>query len=201
MYSYICGKIRTISPTTVLLDNGGLGFQIQISLHTYSAIKDLKEVQLFTHCILKNENQAVSVFAIYGFAREAERILFMQLISVSGVGNNTAQLILSSFGPSDLVQAIASGNVAALQRVKGIGSKTAQRIIVDLRDKIAKTSVHTEIPVPGGNTLRDEALSALLTLGFARAAAEKALDRAFAGLKGEANVESVIKAALNQLST
>jgi Holliday junction DNA helicase RuvA len=200
MYSYISGKIRSISPTGVVIDNNGLGFEVHISLHTYSAIKDKTEVQLFTHCILKNENQSISHFAIYGFASQAERTLFHQLVSVSGVGNNTAQLILSSFEASDLVQAIAGGNVAALQRVKGIGSKTAQRIIVDLRDKIAKTGALPDIPGPRGNTVRDEALSALLTLGFPRQAAEKGLDRAMTNLKGEATIESVIKAALNLLS-
>ena len=106
MYSYICGKIRSINPTSVLIDNQGMGFQVQISLHTYSAIKELNEVQLFTHCVIKVESQAFSLFAIYGFADEQERSLFLDLISVSGVGNNTAQLILSSFEPADLVQVL-----------------------------------------------------------------------------------------------
>ena len=201
MYSYICGKIRSINPTSVLVDNQGMGFHIQISLHTYSAIKELKEVQLFTHCIIKTESQAVSLFAIYGFAEEQEKNLFMELISVSGVGNNTAQLILSSYEPGKLVQSIASGDVAALQKVKGIGSKTAQRIIIDLKDKIGKSAGDFKIPLQPGNTLREESLSALLTLGFSRIASEKAVEKAMREHASDATVEKIIKSALGYLST
>lgn len=116
MYYYISGKVRSVNPTSVLADNRGIGYCIHISLQTYAKIKEMQEVQLFTHCIIKNESQASSLFAIYGFADEQEKGIFMDLISVSGVGNNTAQLILSSFDLSDLIQAIASGNVAALQK-------------------------------------------------------------------------------------
>ncbi len=201
MYFYISGKIRSVNPTSVLIDNQGIGFLIQISLHTYSAIKELKEVQLFTHCIIKTESQAVSLFAIYGFADEQERALFTELISVSGVGNNTAQLILSSFEPQKLVQSIASGDVAALQKVKGIGSKTAQRIIIDLKDKMSKSAGEINIPVFEGNTQRSESLSALLTLGFSKIPAEKAVDKAIKELTASATVESIIKAALSYLSS
>lgn len=201
MYSYISGKIRAVSPTAVLIDNQGMGFQVQISLHTYSAIKELKEVQLFTHCIIKVESQAVSQFAIYGFADEKERALFLDLISVSGVGNNTAQLILSSFDPGDLVTAIATGNVAALQKVKGIGSKSAQRIIIDLKDKILKSAGDLKIPDFSGNTIREESLSALVTLGFARMNAEKAVEKAIRENAGGATVEKIIKSALGYLAS
>ncbi len=201
MYFYICGKIRSVSPTSVIIDNQGMGYQVQISLHTYSAIKDLKEVQLFTHCIIKNESQASSLFAIFGFAEEAERKLFMELISVSGVGNNTAQLILSSFEPHRLIQSIASGDVGALQKVKGIGSKTAQRIIIDLKDKMSKSSGDLKIPVLEGNRQREESLSALLTLGFSRIPAEKAVDKVIRENGSEATVELIIKGALGYLSS
>ncbi len=201
MYFYICGKIRSVTPTSVLIDNQGIGFQVQISLHTYSAIKELGEVQLFTHCIIKTETQAASTFAIYGFADEQERTLFMELISVSGVGNNTAQLILSSFEPSRLVQSIASGDVGALQKVKGIGSKTAQRIIIDLKDKMIKSTGDFKIPLLEGNTQREESLSALLTLGFSRVPAEKAVDKAVREHSSGATVEMIIKAALGYLSS
>lgn len=201
MYFYICGKVRAVSPTSVIIDNQGIGFQVQISLHTYAAIKELKEVQLYTHCILKTESQAAAIFAIYGFADEQERALFMELISVSGVGNNTAQLILSSFEPSRLVQSIATGDVAALQKVKGIGSKTAQRIIIDLKDKMAKTTADFKIPLSEGNTQREESLSALLTLGFSRIPAEKAIDKAIRDHSSSATVELLIKAALGYLSS
>ena len=201
MYAYICGKIRAVSPTSVLIDNQGMGFQVQISLHTYSAIKELKEVQLYTHCIIKVESQAVSQFAIYGFADEKERSLFLDLISVSGVGNNTAQLILSSFEPGDLVNVIASGNVGALQKVKGIGSKSAQRIIIDLKDKILKSVGELKIPVFAGNTIKEESLSALVTLGFTRMNAEKAVEKAMREKSDDATVEKIIKAALGYLSS
>jgi len=201
MYFYICGKIRAVTPTSVLIDNQGIGFLVQISLHTYSAIKDLNEVQLYTHCIIKTESQAVSMFGIYGFADEQERSLFMDLISVSGVGNNTAQLILSSFEPQKLVQSIATGDVAALQKVKGIGSKTAQRIIIDLKDKMGKSAGDFKIPVFEGNTVREESLSALLTLGFSRIPAEKAVERSIREHSTGATVELIIKAALGYLSS
>jgi Holliday junction DNA helicase RuvA len=201
MYFYICGKIRSITPTTVLIDNQGIGFQVQISLHTYSAIKELKEVQLYTHCIIKTESQAVSLFAIYGFSDEQERNLFTDLISVSGVGNNTAQLILSSFEPAQLVQSIATGDVGAMQKVKGIGSKTAQRIIIDLKEKMGKSTGDSKIPHFEGNRQRSESLSALLTLGFSRVAAEKAVERAIKEHSSGATVELTIKAALGYLSS
>ena len=201
MYAYICGKVRAVSPTSVLIDNQGMGYQVQISLHTYSAIKELKEVQLYTHCIIKVESQAVSQFAIYGFADEKERSLFLDLISVSGVGNNTAQLILSSFEPGDLVNVIASGNVGALQKVKGIGSKSAQRIIIDLKDKILKSVGELKIPVFAGNTIKEESLSALVTLGFTRMNAEKAVEKAMREKSVDATVEKIIKAALGYLSS
>lgn len=201
MYSYISGKVRAISPTSVLIDNQGIGFLVQISLHTYSALKDMQEAQVFTHCVIKTENQANSLFVIYGFADEQERSLFLQLVSVSGVGNNTAQLILSSFEPADLVQVLATGNVAALQKVKGIGSKTAQRIIIDLKDKIMKEVGSVNIKSRAGNTSKDEALSALLTLGFNRIAAEKAVERSLKELPPDANVERIIKSALGHLSS
>ena len=201
MYSYISGKVRSLNPTSVVLENQGMGFHILISLHTFSAIKELTEIRLFTHCILKTESQAVAQFAIYGFAEEQEKNLFMELISVSGVGNNTAQLILSSFEPGSLVQAIAAGDVAALQKVKGIGSKTAQRIIIDLKDKISKSAGEFKITLKQGNTVRDESLSALLTLGFSRGTAEKAVEKAMREHASGTTVENIIKAALNFLSS
>jgi Holliday junction DNA helicase RuvA len=201
MYSYICGKIRVLNPTSVLVDNQGIGFQIHISLQTYSAIKDVEEVQIYTHCVIKNESQASSVFAIYGFATEQERSVFLNLISVSGVGNNTAQLILSSFDPADLVQIIASGNAGTLQKVKGIGTKTAQRIILDLKDKMIKGAGDMQIPVSKGNSIREESLSALLTLGFNRLAADKAVDKSLKEQPQDATVEKIIKAALSYLSS
>jgi len=177
MYSYINGKVKTLTPTSLLIENQGIGYQIQISLQTYTALKDRAETSIHTFCVIKAENQSNSVFAIYGFATEQERQLFLQLVSVSGVGHNTAQLILSSFEPDYLVRVIASGDAATIMKVKGIGGKTAQRIIIDL------------------------ALSALVTLGFNRAAAEKALMKSNKDLGADAKVEDLIKSALGHLSS
>ena len=200
MYAFISGKLSNLTPTSVIIENQGFGYQLQISLHTYTAIKELKEATLFTHVVLRTENQASAFFMIYGFADEAERSLFLELVSVSGVGNNTAQLILSSFEPGSLIQEIGSGNVAALQKVKGIGSKTAQRIIIDLKDKMLKSGTgNVKIPSLSGNTSHGEALSALLTLGFSRPASEKAINKAQKSTESNVSVEDLIKAALANL--
>ncbi len=202
MYSYLQGKVKSLSPTAVLIENQGIGYHIQISLQTYSAIKDLQDVKIHTFCVIKAENQSNSFFSIYGFATEQERQLFLQLVSVSGVGHNTAQLILSSFESDQLVRVIASGDSATMMKVKGIGGKTAQRIIIDLKDKIGKGM--PELATSGyisGNNVNEEALSALLTLGFNRAAAEKALSKSTKDLGTESKVEDLIKSALGHLAS
>ncbi|MEY3344004.1 MAG: hypothetical protein RL090_1688 [Bacteroidota bacterium] len=202
MYSYINGKVKSLSPTAVLLENQGIGYHIQISLQTYSAIKDLQEAKIFTFCVIKAENQSNSFFSIYGFATDQERQLFLQLVSVSGVGHNTAQLILSSFETDQLVRVIASGDSATMMKVKGIGGKTAQRIIIDLKDKIGKGLPElASIGAISGNNVNEEALSALLTLGFNRAAAEKALSKSTKELGSDAKVEDLIKSALGHLAS
>lgn len=202
MYSYLQGKVKSLSPTAVLIENQGIGYHIQISLQTYSAIKDLQDAKIHTFCVIKAENQSNSFFSIYGFATEQERQLFLQLVSVSGVGHNTAQLILSSFESDQLVRVIASGDSATMMKVKGIGGKTAQRIIIDLKDKIGKGM--PELATSGsisGNNVNEEALSALLTLGFNRAAAEKALSKTTKDLGTDAKVEDLIKSALGHLAS
>jgi len=202
MYSYINGKVKSLSPTAVLLENQGIGYHIQISLQTYSAIKDLQEAKIFTFCVIKAENQSNSFFSIYGFATDQERQLFLQLVSVSGVGHNTAQLILSSFETDQLVRVIASGDSATMMKVKGIGGKTAQRIIIDLKDKIGKGLPElASIGAISGNNVNEEALSALLTLGFNRAAAEKALSKSTKELGSDTKVEDLIKSALGHLAS
>ncbi|MFZ9942417.1 MAG: Holliday junction branch migration protein RuvA [Bacteroidia bacterium] len=202
MFSYIQGKIKSLSPTSVLLENQGLGYKINISLQTYSALKDQNEALIHTFCVIKAENQSNSFFSIYGFATDQERQLFLQLVSVSGVGHNTAQLILSSFDPERLVRIIASGDAATMMKVKGIGGKSAQRIIIDLKDKIGKGM--SDFSVTGmtvGNNVNDEALSALVTLGFNRVAAEKALMKSSKDIGLDANVEDLIKSALGHLAS
>ncbi len=202
MFSYLNGKIKSLTPTSLLIENQGVGYQIQISLQTYSALKDRAETLIHTFCVIKAENQSNSFFSIYGFATENERQLFLQLVSVSGVGHNTAQLILSSFEPDYLVRVIASGDAATIMKVKGIGGKTAQRIIIDLKDKIGKGLPEVSLSgIAVGNNVSDEALSALMTLGFNRAAAEKALMKSTKDLGSEAKVEDLIKSALGHLAS
>jgi len=200
MFDYIKGKFEEKTPTYVVLENEGTGFHIQISLNTFSAIKNADHGKLFTHMVIRNDNQAISTFALYGFNSLDERTLFLDLTSVSGVGNNTALLILSSFGPADLIVIITSGDVATLQKIKGIGAKTAQRIVVDLKDKLGKMVTGTDIPTYKGNTVRSESLSALLTLGFNRKLAEKAVDKVIQKVDDGTSVEEVIKEALANLA-
>ncbi len=199
MYSYIEGKIEEMNPAYVVIDCGGLGYLVNISVNTYSKVKNLKQCRLFTHLAIRNEATTPVGFMLYGFADAAERELFRQLIGVSGVGYNTAILILSSLPPDRLVEAIAGNDVAALQSVKGIGAKSAQRIIIDLKDKLRKGRITTEFVGASYNTSRDEALSGLTVLGFARANAEKALDRVMKEHGSELSIEELIKKALKIL--
>ena len=193
MYDHIKGTLTSINPTQAVIDCGGVGYVLHISLVTYSAIKELPAIQLLAHLIVREDAQE-----LYGFATEEERALFRQLISVSGVGASTARMILSSMPPDDLRSKIASGDSVSLQRIKGIGTKTAQRIIIDLRDKVLKTAGGSVISSSPYNTVRNEALSALIILGFGRPNAEKAIDQALRQ-QPLMTVEQVIKAALNLL--
>ncbi len=200
MYEYVKGKIVNLTPTYVIIEVQGIGYHIHISLNTFTAIKDSREAKLFTHAVIRTETQSSSNMAMYGFSDEQERNLFLQLTSVSGVGNNTALLILSSYGPEELVSLIGGGDVASMQKIKGIGAKTAQRIIVDLKDTVGKVT-GIKIKPYEGNTIRSESLSALLTLGFNRSSAEKALEKALPASDSDATVEQVIKVALGHLSS
>ncbi len=196
MFAYIEGKISELTPTYVVVDCGGVGYLIHISLFTYSAIKDLAQAKILTHHIVREDAQL-----LYGFSSDHERKLFLHLVSVSGVGANTARMMQSSMSPQELTDAILSGNVNKIQSVKGIGAKTAQRVIVDLRDRIAKedwsSAVSSSAPI-SSNTAKDEALSALVMLGFSRVPAEKALQNI---LKVNPNLsaELLIKEALRML--
>ena len=133
MFEYLQGKITDLTPTFVVVETGDIGYHIHISLHTYTFIKDLTETRLYIHHVIRED-----AHLLFGFFDRTERMLFRQLVSVSGIGANTARLILSSMSPEDLRQTIATENVAVLQGIKGIGTKTAQRVIVDLRDKVGK---------------------------------------------------------------
>jgi Holliday junction DNA helicase RuvA len=193
MYAYITGKVAEKSPTYVVLDNQGIGYYINITLNTFTAIGEKEDVRLFTH-----EQILEDAHNLFGFFTAKERDLFELLISVSGVGCNTARLILSSLTVSELSNAIASDDVKTIQAVKGIGAKTAQRIVIDLKDKLKKNDFPTEIFTVADNTIKTEALSALTILGFGKAAVDKTLDRLLKQMP-DANVETLIKEALKVL--
>lgn len=199
MYAYIQGTISELNPAYVVIDCQGIGYGINISLNTFSVIKEIKQCKLFTHVAIKNEATTPTGFVIYGFADESERVLFRQLISVSGIGYNTAILLLSSLPPDKLYYAITENNVALLQTVKGIGTKSAQRIIIDLKDKLDKGKISTDFVITSYNTNKEEALSGLLVLGFNKSNAEKALSKVI-NLRGtDIAVEELIKEALKIL--
>lgn len=194
MYSFISGKIVEKTPTHLVLETGGIGYFINISLNTFTEIGDVENVKIHTHLVVREDAQL-----LYGFTAESERELFRRLISVSGVGANTARLILSSLSPAELTDAIISGNAPVLQSVKGIGGKTAQRIVVDLKDKLGKESGGPEkLEIPH-NTKKEEALSGLIILGFNKNAANKAINRVLKEAGTELSVEELIKNSLKIL--
>lgn len=190
MYEYISGKIAESSPAHVVIDVNGVGYLLQISLNTFSRLEGKTEAQLFVH-----ENIREDVFSLFGFADPSERDLFRHLISVSGIGANTARMMLSSLSSEELRGAILTDNVNVIKSVKGIGAKTAQRVIVDLKDKLGKEPVDQKIFASQDNTIRNEALSALVMLGFAKSGAQKAIDKLLAQ-SPSLKVEEVIKQAL-----
>ena len=194
MYSFISGKVAEKNPAYVVIDNQGIGYLINITLNTFTAIGEQSEAKLYVHLAIRED-----AHVLYGFYTEEERSLFLQLITVSGVGCNTARLILSSLTVKETIDAIANNNTKVIQNVKGIGAKTAQRIIVDLHDKISKLNISEGEKTPAGyNTLKEEALSALMVLGFNRTSIEKVLDKLMAQMENP-NVEQLIKEALRLL--
>jgi len=195
MYEYIKGIVAELTPTYVAVEAGGIGYAVNISLQTYSQINDLREVQLWLHHIVREDAEL-----LFGFFDKEEREIFRLLISVSGIGPNTARMILSSLSSGEIRAAIMQDDVRRLQSIKGIGLKTAQRLVVDLKDKVVKTAGLSGNAVVSGHTagLQDEALSALVTLGFAKAPAEKALALLLRE-NPSYTLESLIKAALKHL--
>ncbi|GAP69652.1 Holliday junction DNA helicase subunit RuvA [Bacteroidales bacterium 6E] len=193
MYEYIEGQIDEINPALLVIESNGVGYAVHISLNTFSALNGKKQARIFTHLIVRED-----AHLLYGFSSRSERELFRQLLSVNGVGAATALMMLSSLSPDEIISAISTENINLLKSVKGIGLKTAQRIIIDLKDKLSKVPVTGQILVPSDNTLQNEALSALVMLGFSRKDAEKAVAGILTGMPG-ANVETVIKQALKRL--
>jgi Holliday junction DNA helicase RuvA len=194
MFEYVKGKLTEKTATHAVIECGGVGYFLSISLHTFSKLPFDGECILFTHLVVKEDSHT-----LFGFAGKEERELFRQLISVSGVGSNTARVILSSMDPSDVIQAIIQGNIQPLTRIKGIGGKTAQRIIVDLKDKLSKDTKPFEKLDFGYNTRKDEALSGLITLGFQKSAAEKALVKILENEGTGLQAEELIRHALKIL--
>ena len=193
MYEYIKGILVEATPTYAVVDCGGVGYYIHISVNTYSNISAEKNVVLYIHQIVRED-----AHLLYGFFSKEERTVFRQLISVSGVGANTASVMLSSMTVNEIVGAIQTDNVNAIKSVKGIGLKTAQRVIIELKDKIGTTGITGGDSVFTGNTIKEEALSALVMLGFVKAQASKVLDKIVEG-GGITSVEELIKQALKQL--
>lgn len=193
MFEYIEGHIADITPTDVVIDVNGVGYFIHISLNSYTSLQSKKQARIFIHQIVREDANL-----LYGFSTPEERQIFRLLLSVSGVGASTARMILSSLTPTELQSAISTENVNIIKSIKGIGLKSAQRIIIDLRDKIKIDTEIDEIIGTTHNTNRDEALSALEILGFAKKPAEKVINKLVAS-HPEFSVEELIKHALTQL--
>jgi holliday junction DNA helicase RuvA len=193
MIDYIKGVITEINPASVTIETGGIGYFINISVNTYSKLDGRNEFRLLVHEVIRED-----AHQLFGFADNVERDIFRQLISVSGIGASTARMMLSSLNPSEIEKAILDSNVNLHKSVKGIGLKTAQRIIVDLKDKVGKQASAGEIFALADNTKRDEALSALVMLGFARSAVVKVLDKIILE-DNLLTVEDLIKRALKNL--
>jgi Holliday junction DNA helicase RuvA len=198
MIAYLSGKITFKCPTHIYLETGGIGYMVKISLNTYERVQSLETCRLHTSLVVKIENQSVSGYDLYGFFEEGEKDLFEKLISVSGVGASTARMMLSSFKPDEIKQAILTENEAMIQSIKGIGPKSAKRLILELKDKVGKMSTEAISAPVGYNIVKEEALSALVALGFNKQASEKLLTKMLSSNSG-LSVEALIKDALKQL--
>ncbi|WP_029277506.1 Holliday junction branch migration protein RuvA [Pedobacter borealis] len=194
MYAYIDGKLTFKNPAYVVVEAGGIGYHINISLNTYSALADAERCKLYTWLHVKED-----AHTLYGFADEGERRLFLHLISVSGIGPNTGRMILSSITPVEIQTAIVKADLPLIQRIKGLGAKTAQRLVLELQDKLKKEGADSLIFMPQHNTVKDEALSALVMLGFVKQTAEKTIDQILKVTEGTLSVEQLIKQALKTL--
>ena len=193
MIAHIQGRLVEKTPTDVVIDCNGVGYQLHISLHTYSLIPNSENVKLFTYLQIKED-----AHTLFGFIEKSEREIFKLLLSVSGIGASIARTMLSSMEPKQILQAIASGDVQTIQSIKGIGAKTAQRVILDLKEKVLKVYDLDEVSMSLNNTNKDEALSALEVLGFNKKLAEKVVEKIVKDLP-DATIETIIKQALKNL--
>jgi holliday junction DNA helicase RuvA len=195
MIAFLTGNFIKKTPSYIFIDVGGVGYEVQISLNTYTHIQDMEKGTVQTHLIVRED-----AHILFGFFDLAEKEMFLQLIAISGIGSNTARVMLSYMRPDELSRAIVQGNVKALESIKGIGKKTAERIVVELRDKLAKQPVDTDLNISTwkGNTLQADALNALIALGINRQAADQAVQKVLAQDPG-LGVELLIKKALQIL--
>ncbi len=193
MITHLEGKLVEKNPTDVVIDCHGVGYFINITLNTFGHIGNNEKLKLYTHLLVREDSHT-----LYGFSSKVEREIFRLLLSVSGVGASTARTMLSSMTPEQVQEAIASGDVASIQAVKGIGAKTAQRVILDLKDKVLKTFNLEEVSASPNNTNKEEALSALEVLGFARKQSEKIVENILRN-EPDLSVEAIIKSALKNL--
>jgi len=193
MIAHLQGKLIEKSPTEVIIDCGGVGYHVNISLHTYSLLPQSETIKLFTYLQIKED-----AHTLFGFVEKSEREIFKMLLSVSGIGASIARTMLSSLEPKQIIQALAVGDIGTIQSIKGIGNKTAQRAILDLKDKVLKLYDLDEVSMSQSNTNKDEALSALEVLGFNRKLAEKVVEKVLIS-DPQASVESIIKQALKNL--
>jgi Holliday junction DNA helicase RuvA len=193
MIAFLQGDFVFKTPSVVHVDVNGIGYEVQISLNTFSRINSLDKGKLYT-CLLIRED----AHTLYGFFDVAEKEMFLQLINVSGIGASTARMMLSYMRPDELAKAIIQENIRALESIKGIGKKTAERIVVELKDKLAKHSMETNISAMKHNTLHDDALNALMALGINRQAADHAIQKALVSEPG-LQVEDLVKKALRTL--
>ncbi|MBK7432410.1 MAG: Holliday junction branch migration protein RuvA [Chitinophagaceae bacterium] len=193
MYAYLQGKFSFKSPAQVIIDVNGVGYEVNISLNTYSALQNLEEGRLFTHLQVKEDGHV-----LFGFFEKTEKEMFQLLIGVSGVGAATARMMLSSLRPEEVTRAIQQGNVAVLERVKGIGKKTAERLVLELKDKAGKLS-GSDQSRPQGNSLEQDALNALIALGISRSQAEQSIQKIILAEPSVSHLEELIKKALKAI--
>ncbi|MFS4493342.1 Holliday junction branch migration protein RuvA [Maribacter sp. 2308TA10-17] len=193
MIHHLKGKLVEKNPTHVIIECGGVGYFVNISLHTFSKLADGELINLYTHLQVKEDSHT-----LFGFFEKSEREIFRLLLSVSGIGSSTARTMLSSLSPAQIRDAIANGDVPTIQGIKGIGAKTAQRVILDLKDKVLKVYDIDEVSLTSNNTNKEEALSALEVLGFARRQSEKVVDKVLLQ-DSSLSVENIIKLALKNL--
>lgn len=194
MITQLQGKLVEKNPTNVVIDCNGVGYFVNISLNTYAALPEGEAIKLYTYLQIKED-----AHTLYGFLTKAEREVFILLISVSGVGAGTARTMLSSLTAAQVCNAIVNGEVATIQSVKGIGAKTAQRVVLDLKDKMLKLQDFADAPISGVSTHKEEALAALEVLGFVRKQAEKVVDKIVQAAPDSLSVEDIIKQALKSL--